>query len=102
MPLFRNEKFSGHEVLYWEHEGNRAIRKGDWKMVSRFDYKDNKELPWELYNIKNDRPESKNLIQQHPEIVQELQKLYATWYRDVKAVPYHQLLNLRNNSSNKE
>ena len=54
------------EALYWEHEGNCAIRKGDWKLVR----KANKD--WELYNIREDRSELNDLAAEKPELVKEL------------------------------
>ncbi len=99
VPLFKGQTYKGHELLCWEHEGNRAVRKGDWKLVSRYDYKNNVELPWELYNIKSDRSETINLIQKNPEKVQELQKIYAEWSANVKVVPYQQLLESRKKKS---
>jgi arylsulfatase A-like enzyme len=59
------------EATYvWEHEGNRAIRQGDWKLVSR--------LPgsWELYNMKADRTETHDLSKAMPEKVAALAALY--------------------------
>lgn len=53
-------------VLYWEHEGNRAVRDGKWKLVA----KENK--PWELYDIDADRSEQRDLAPQEPERVREL------------------------------
>jgi len=60
-------------VYVWEHEGNRALRAGDWKLVSR--------LPggWELYDIKKDRTETHDLANEKPEKVAELERLYHTW-----------------------
>jgi arylsulfatase len=55
------------------HEGNRALRVGDWKIVAA-----GKESAWELYNLKNDRSESKNLANEMPEKVRELA---AQWTR---------------------
>ena len=43
--------------LFWEHEGNRAVRVGDWKLVAK-----GRNGPWELYNLKSDRSELKNLV----------------------------------------
>jgi arylsulfatase len=47
VPVFRGNTM-GHRTLAWEHEGNRAIRVGDWKLVAR--YQDH----WELYNLEED------------------------------------------------
>jgi arylsulfatase len=71
---FEGKTYTGHDVLYWEHQGNRAVRKGDWKIVSS--YPDN---VWELYNIKDDRTELHNLASGQPEKVKELENLYHAW-----------------------
>ena len=69
-PIFQGEKREGHEVLYWEHMGNRAIRRGRWKLVSV------KEGRWELYDLEADRTELRNLTRQQPELARELAALY--------------------------
>ena len=69
---FKGKKIK-REALYWEHEGNRAIRKGDWKLVS----KENK--PWELYNIKSDRSELNDLSKSKRDLVAELSKAYQDY-----------------------
>ncbi len=59
-----------HDFLWWEHEGNRAIRAGDWKLVTV------KQGEWELYNLARDRGESENLAAKNPAKVRELE---ARW-----------------------
>jgi arylsulfatase len=56
--------------LWWLHEGNRAIRVGDWKLVAA------KGDPWELYDLRKDRAESQNLAQELPEKAKELESLW--------------------------
>jgi arylsulfatase len=56
------------DELYWHHEGNRAIRVGDWKLVSERE----NDARWELYDLKTDRIESNNLAEQQPERVKEM------------------------------
>ncbi|MFM9063445.1 MAG: arylsulfatase [Pirellula sp.] len=58
-------------VLWWQHEANRALRDGDWKIVAS-----GKDSPWELYDLSQDRAETKNLAQDRP---QELERLSKTW-----------------------
>ncbi|MGE5609812.1 MAG: arylsulfatase [Bacillota bacterium] len=69
--------FSGKRVergpLFWEHEGNRAVRLGDWKLVAGHGEK------WQLYNIAEDRTEKTDLSLEHPEKVNELKGLYEGW-----------------------
>jgi arylsulfatase len=63
--------------LWWLHEGNRAIRVGDWKLVAA------KGDPWELYDLRRDRAESHNVAQQMPEKVQQLAD---EWERQQQAI----------------
>ncbi|MFO0868680.1 MAG: arylsulfatase [Pirellulales bacterium] len=53
--------------LWWSHEGNRALRSGDWKLVAA-----GADAPWELYDLAQDRAESRNLAADHPDKVREL------------------------------
>ncbi len=72
VPTFAKNVQALHEHLWWFHEGNRAIRIGDWKLASVADG------PWELYDLKADRSETKNLASDHPDRVRELE---AAWNR---------------------
>ena len=65
------------DFLWWLHEGNRAIRVGDWKLVAA------KDDPWELYDLREDRAESHNLAQERPEKASELE---ALWNRQLEAM----------------
>ncbi len=67
VPLFAKDGAVTHESLWWLHEGNRAFRKGDWKIVAA-----GKSSPWELYDLSTDRAESKNLASEKPEMVRDL------------------------------
>lgn len=58
------------ESLWWLHEGNRAVRQGDWKLVAA------KGEEWELYDLSTDRAETKNLAGEQPERVKELEALW--------------------------
>jgi arylsulfatase A-like enzyme len=66
VPAFNSDTTVAHDSLWWLHEGNRAIRVGDWKLVAA------KGHPWELYDLKADRAEQHNLASQHPGKVKEL------------------------------
>jgi arylsulfatase len=66
VPSFQADCSSDHECLWWLHEGNRALRCGDWKIVAA------KNDPWELYNLAEDRAETVNLAELHPETVARL------------------------------
>jgi len=71
--LFQGKEFNKDKPLCWEHEGNRAVRVGDWKLVSEY------PGPWELYNISDDRSETNNLINKEKEIASSLEKKYKDW-----------------------
>lgn len=73
VKIFEGKERDSHDVLYWEHNKNKAIRKGDWKLVSISDG------TWELYNLKNDRTEINNLVYEYPELVGELIMDYKLW-----------------------
>ena len=64
------------DFLWWEHEGNRALRAGDWKIVALA------KGDWELYNLAVDRGESANLAAEHPAKVRELE---ARWTQHLEA-----------------
>ena len=67
VPAFMKEGAVEHEFLWWYHAGHPAVRVGDWKLVSKA-----RDEPWELYDLKHDRCEMKNVASQHPEMVAEL------------------------------
>lgn len=73
VPAMAGEPLNRTAPIYWEHEGNRAIRQGKWKLVMKF------KGPWELYDIEADRTEQNNLVQQHPELVKELTAEWEAW-----------------------
>jgi len=82
VPAFRSRKRQLHDVLYWEHEGNRAVRQGDWKLVSRYPDR------WELYNLAQDRTELHDLAGAEPERVASMAALYARWAERCKVAPW--------------
>lgn len=74
------------EPIFWERAGNRAVRDGKWKIVSTFpSYK------WELYDIENDRGETKDLSNVHPEIVNKLSTSYNEWAERTGVVEYSKI-----------
>jgi arylsulfatase len=72
VPAFADQAI-GRGALYWEHEGNRAMREGDWKLVSLAG------KPWELYDLGKDRVEMKNLAATMPEKVKEMASMWDEW-----------------------
>jgi len=83
-PTFAGQSI-GPRTLAWEHEGNRAIRQGDWKLVATF------RGPWELYDLQADRSETHNLAAEQPERVQTLAAAWQQWADKVGVVPWEEL-----------
>lgn len=71
------------DALFWEHEGNAAVRVGDMKLVRK-----GRNSPWELYNMKADRTEQNNLASSQPQTAQELAAKWAAWAERAHVVPY--------------
>jgi arylsulfatase len=71
-----------HEYMYWEHFGNRVVRKGDWKGV-----KHEKETDWELYNISKDNTELDNVATKEPAILNDLIAHWDKWAKDKFVLP---------------
>jgi arylsulfatase len=68
--------------LYWEHEGNAAVRVGDRKLVRQGLRGD-----WELFDLKNDRTEQVNLATQHPDQVAQLSAQWTKWAQSAQVLP---------------
>ena len=54
-PAFAGETIE-RECIFWEHEANRALRQGKWKLVAK-----GIDGPWELYDMEADRTELHDL-----------------------------------------
>lgn len=91
LPIFRGEQRAGHDALFWTHEGNKAVRQGKWKLVSRY------PEGWELYDIEADRTELRDLASQQPEKVRELTTLWDRWAAEVGVVAWDEFQG-RNNA----
>jgi arylsulfatase len=72
-PAFEGKTLDRKEPIFWEHEGNRAVRDGKWKLVA----KDNQ--PWELYDMETDRTEMNDLAAKYPEKVKEMADQWDAW-----------------------
>lgn len=70
------------DAIFWEHEGNAAIREGDWKLVRK-----GGNGPWELYNLKADRTELRDLASAQPEKARGLQSKWEAWAKRAQVIP---------------
>jgi len=80
VPAFAGKPLE-RDHLAWEHEGNRAIRAGKWKLVAR------RGGPWELYDLDADRTELADLAARHPEKVKELSGKWDEWAKRTNVLP---------------
>jgi arylsulfatase len=82
VPTFDNRPIQ-RDAIYWEHEGNAAIRVGDWKLVRL-----GRGGPWELYDLKADRTELHDLAAQKPELTKQLAAQWEAWAERAGVKPY--------------
>lgn len=82
-PLFDdNAAFKEHEYMYWEHQSNCAIRKGDWKAVKKIS-----DETWQLFDLSKDRAEQNDLASQYPDLVKELDTKWSEWAQKNYVLP---------------
>jgi arylsulfatase len=68
--------------IYWEHEGNKALRDGKWKVVARFPEK------WELYDMEADRTELHDLSSDQPQRAQAMAAMWDDWAKRIGVQPW--------------
>jgi arylsulfatase A-like enzyme len=85
LPAFKDKRLAPRALAY-QHQGARALREGDWKLVYGKRYPH--EVTWELYNITNDPVEMNNLATQMPERVETMAQDWLTWARRVQLAPF--------------
>ncbi|QGJ69829.1 Choline-sulfatase [Planctomycetales bacterium 10988] len=81
LPIFEGEK-QEPRTLYFEHQGNRAIHEGRWKLVAV------RKRPWELYDVERDRTELNNLAAQHPDVVERMAAKWEEWAVASNVLPF--------------
>ncbi len=81
VPVFEGRDLE-ERSLFWEHEGNSAVRQGKWKLVSRF------PDTWELYDVESDRTELHDIADQHPDRVNKMSADYVAWAKRVGVQPW--------------
>jgi arylsulfatase A-like enzyme len=72
-PAFEGKSLARTLPICWEHEGNKAVRDGKWKLVLRH------RQPWQLFDMEADRTEQQDLIEQHPELAAKLEAAWNAW-----------------------
>jgi arylsulfatase len=80
--MWRKLPIPKDSALFFEHERNRAVLAGKWKLVAR-----GKDSPWGLYDIEEDRTETADLVKEFPEKVAEMAKTWRAWAERTGVIP---------------
>jgi len=72
-PAFAGQPLARTQPIFWEHEGNKAVRDGHWKLVQRH------RLDWQLYDMAADRTEQHDLSKERTDIASRLEAAWAGW-----------------------
>jgi arylsulfatase len=81
VPLFAG-KTRTRGPIFWEHEGNKAVRDGKWKLVSRYSTK------WELFDMEADRTELHDLSAIQPERAKQMAAQWDAWAKRIGVQPW--------------
>jgi arylsulfatase A-like enzyme len=81
VPALTADKIGRVHPLFWEHEGNRAVRDGDLKLVAL------EGKPWRLYDLAIDRSEQTDLAASQPDIVRSLSGKWDAWAARANVLP---------------
>lgn len=83
VPAFNEKPIQRTQPLFWEHEGNRALREGSWKLVAK-----GAAGAWELYDMRSDRTEMHDLASAEPEKVKDLSAKWEAFARRTNVLPW--------------
>jgi len=82
LPALGDADWRRDEPVFFEHEGNRAVRDGQWKLVAL------RDGPWELYDMSADRTELRDLSAAKPDAVRQMAEAYGRWAGRVGVLPW--------------
>ncbi|NSL88829.1 arylsulfatase [Chitinophaga sp. Mgbs1] len=84
--LFEGTPLNRPEPVFWERAGNRAVRKGKWKLVSAYP-----QYRWELYDLDKDRGETNDVAAANTQVVNELSAAYFEWAKKTGVVEFDRI-----------
>jgi arylsulfatase len=93
LPACRNRKVSRRDAIYWEHEGNRAVLDGRYKLVSRF------PDGWELYDMEADRSEMHDVAASDAARVERMSGRYDRWAERCNVRPWDEVRKVKADES---
>jgi arylsulfatase len=82
LPAFDGKPLARKAPIFWEHEGNRAVRDGQWKLVAK-----GQTGAWELYDMTADGTEMHDLAAQQPDRVKTMAAQWQDWAENNKVLP---------------
>jgi len=98
LPVFEGRDLP-QRMMFWEHEGNAAVREGVWKLVKNFSacptgkrFSGEERGDWELYETAEDGTEMRNLASKHPERVQRMASAWENWAQRAGVIPHEEWL----------
>lgn len=100
VPLFKGSDKPVHtEPIFWEHEGNKAVRIGKYKLVMAWDNQNPDK--WELYDLETDRTEMHDLSEQFPDKADEMKRMWNEWAQRVQVEPWPKVQELERKQNKK-
>lgn len=95
VSTFNSNKAVEHKPVFWEHEMNRGVRMGSWKLVAQAEmlnggyglWKNYKTTPWALYDMETDRAEMHDLSDKHPDLMKQMISMWNEWAQRVHVYP---------------
>ena len=82
VPAFCGKPIERKAPIFFEHEGNRAVRDGKWKLVAR-----GEKGAWQLYDMDADRSETHDLAASDPQRVETMAKQWQAWAERCNVLP---------------
>lgn len=87
-PALAGRPLERSNPIFWEHEGNCAVRDGKWKLVRKGNMNTGKMSAWELYDMQADRTELHDLAAEMPERVQAMSEAWEAWAKRALVKPW--------------